>query len=139
MSGFGEIAAATGVADVAIRSIISLYDYVQDLKDVPKEVDRIKNESLTVMQCLQSLQRLLSTNPKASSEMEKIGVDIVVNQCGEACGKLENDLHKWTKSGKEALWSRVQVRRHKAKIERVTAQISVCKSTLTLAIGITTV
>lgn len=134
MPGFEEVAAAIGVTDVAIRGIISLYDFIQDLKDMPAEVARMKDECLALTQCLQSVP---TEDPRVSSAMEKIGVNNAVNQCNKACEKLLNDFHKWTKSGNEALSSRIRVRRHKAKIEKVTAQISVSKSTITLGLSIT--
>ena len=44
MSALEVAAAAVGITDVAIRSIVSLYGFIKHLEEVPKDVERIRTE-----------------------------------------------------------------------------------------------
>jgi hypothetical protein len=136
MSGFELIAGVVGVSDVAIKSIVGLYNYVADLKDAPSEIQRIRAETQGVVTSLRGLEFLTTADKTIQNEAKRVGLAQSVETCGKTCRDLEKDLKNWTKSGPQALSSRIKVVQHKARIARYTTEICTAKSTISLAVGI---
>ena len=138
MAGLETAAAVIGIADVAIRSILSFYDFVKDIEGAPDEIVRVRSETEALVICLSGLDFLQTTNQDIKDEVERIGIAESVELCGKACTEFEKDLKQWTKSGTQALSSKFKFVRHKAKVARYVAQICAAKGTVTLAVSIAT-
>lgn len=54
MSGFEGIAAAIGVAELGLRAIARVYEFVRDMKDAPGTVIRLLEELLALLPCKNS-------------------------------------------------------------------------------------
>lgn len=44
MSRLETVAAAVGITDVALRGVVTLYNFVRDLEGVPEEVQNMRRE-----------------------------------------------------------------------------------------------
>ena len=137
MSGFQEIAAIIGIAELSFRSISSLYDFVSGLKYVPKELERIQSETSILVQSLSALEFLSSADSDTHAIVERVGLPRAVANCGDACQTLHNALAKWNKPGQRSVASKVQYRLHRKTIDAVLAQISFAKQTTILCVVIT--
>ena len=137
MSGLQEIAAIVGIAELSIRSISSLYEFVSSLKHVPKELRRLQSEISTLVQSFSALDYLDSADSETKAIVQRVGLPAAIASCGGACQALQQDLLKWTKAGQQSLTSRIQVRLHKKAIESLLAHIDFAKQTTILCVVIT--
>jgi hypothetical protein len=136
MSGLETAAAVIGVTDVAIKGIVGLYEFIDGLRDAPKRVQTIQQQTLALTQSLEGLKFLDDASEEVKNEVKSIGLPTSVNECGAACDALRQDLEKWTKSGADKWWSRLDVLRHRKKIDYYLAKISTAKGTITVAVGV---
>ena len=134
MSGLQEIAAVIGIADAAFRSICSLYDYARDLKNAPKEIKTILNETSTLRLCLEELRILNSADEEVQATVRRIGLRRAVVDCGDACAEIHIYLEKWVGAKTETLKARIHYRRHKKAIESAIDEIVIAKQTTILAL-----
>lgn len=135
MSGFQEVAAAIGVAEVALRSILKVYEFLCDLHDAPATIVRLSNELSELTGCFTAL----SSRPldrTAREALADLNLSQIISRCGTTCTKLQADLSHWAKSGQEHLYTRLRFRLNRSRIQGVTEQITVAKQTLTLAVTI---
>lgn len=136
MSGLETAAAVIGITDVAIKGITGLYDFIDDLRDAPQRVQQIQHQMLVLTQSLSGLTFLDSASEEVKKEVKSIGLPTAVNECGTACDAFRQDLEKWTKSGAVTLRSRLDVLRHKKKIDYYLAKIRTTKGTIVVAISV---
>jgi hypothetical protein len=136
MSGLDAAAAIIGISDAGIRSIVGLCNFVKDLKDAPTQVQHIGSEAAALTQSLSGLSFLHQADEESRMEVKRIGLPGAVSNGGTACADLKKDLEKWTMSGPNTLYSRVNVRRHKRKIDAYMAKISVARDAVTLSVGV---
>lgn len=138
MSGLQEIAAIIGITEAAFRSISSLYNFVKDLQNAPREIQILREETA----CLnQSLFTLLKAYSSADIDIQAIASDIglpnAIHRCGKACAELQRKLHVWTQSVLDTWLAKLQFRRHKKDIRSVVAEIDAAKQTTILTVVIT--
>lgn len=137
MSGIEGIGAIIGVADVACRSIFGLYNFVRTLKDAPLEVQGILRETSALQLCLTELRVLETAGEETHAAIRRVGLSQVVNSCGEACGRLHNDLIKWKIHSSQTWNAKLQFRRHKKSIDSTLAEIGEAKQTAILTVLVT--
>lgn len=135
MSGLEAAAAVIGITDVAVRSILSVYDYCKKLHEAPEAVGKLRDEVMALVRCLESLDFLKTASQDVRDKIVGIGVTTSVESCGKTCASLEEDLKRWTSGGVQALLGKMKVVRHEAKVERYRAEISTAKSTITLGVS----
>ncbi|KAI7371360.1 hypothetical protein KC354_g625 [Hortaea werneckii] len=135
MSGLEVAAAVVGITEVAIRSILISYDFLKDIQEAPEAVARLRQETTTVVQSLQSLKFLDSADGKVQELVKQVGLAEAVNQCGASCDGLNKNLAKWTSSG-DGLVSKLQIVRHKSQVEKCCQQIRTAKGTVVLAVSV---
>ena len=138
MSGLQELAAIIGITEAAFRSISSLYSFVKDLQNAPREIQTLRDETSSLNQSLLTLLKAVS---RADIDVQTIAGDIglpnAIHRCGKACVQLQSQLHAWTQSGPDALLARLQFRRHKKDIQSVVTEINAAKQTAILTVVIT--
>jgi hypothetical protein len=135
MSGLEIAVAIIGVGDVAVRSILSFIDYLQQLHDAPEEVQKARHEIEAVVKNANGLDFLQNDSQPVKDKVLEIGLKEVVEDCGTACAELEKDLKERTKKGGvSGLVSKMKVTRHKAKFGTYTARIASTRSTVILAV-----
>ncbi|KAI7228962.1 hypothetical protein KC330_g7671 [Hortaea werneckii] len=135
MSGLEVAAAIVGIADVAIRSILSSYALLKDLQEAPEAVARLRQETSAVVQSLQSLEFLKTANGNVQELVKQVGLAEAVNQCGASCDRLNKNLAKWTSPG-DGLVSKLQMVRHKSQVEKCCQQIRTAKGTVVLGVSV---
>ncbi|KAK3617419.1 hypothetical protein LTR56_025289 [Elasticomyces elasticus] len=135
-AGFSEIAAAIGVAELALRSISRIYEFVRYLKDVPESVARLSVELSELNSCLSELVSLETSARPTRAVIQRLELSATVSRCGETCSCLEVQLRKWTQGGRETLVSRLRVRLNKTQIETAIQSITSTKETIILAVSI---
>ena len=136
MLGFQEVAAAIGIAELALRGISRVYDFVHSVKNAPETILRLHAELEEVDQCLLSLKFLDVTDSPIGGVLKSLALATTINRCGELCWKLDFDLCKWTHTGHEALVSRIRVWLNRNRIERAIDAISVAKENINLGVSI---
>ncbi|KAH8676433.1 hypothetical protein BGZ60DRAFT_562108 [Tricladium varicosporioides] len=137
MAGLQEVAAIIGVAEVAFRSISSLYDFFRNLKHVPKEIEAISRETRALQQCLSDLGFLLHADKETHAAVRRTGLPQAITNCGEACTKLRGLLYKWTATSKYNLLARIQFQWDRRLIDNVISEIGNAKQTAILSVVIT--
>ena len=137
MSGLQEVAAIVGIAEVSFRSILSLYEFVRELKHVPKEIERLRSEMSILTRSLSALSSFLVADSDAQSICQKIGLQEAIARCSEACRSLQEDLERWILPGGRTLRTKIQFRLHRKAIDAVLAQISFAKQTTILSVVVT--
>lgn len=135
MPGLEVVAAVVGITDVAIRSILISYDFLKDIQEAPEAVARLRQETIAVVQSLQGLESLKSTNGQVQELVKQVGLAEAVNQCGASCDGLNKNFAKWTSSG-DGLVSKLQIVRHKTQVEKCCQQIRTAKGTVVLAVSV---
>jgi hypothetical protein len=136
MSGFEGIAAAIGVAELGLRAISRVYEFIRDLKDAPGTVIRLLEELLALKSCMSILASLGITGPSLPPALQDLQISATVDRCGQTCSSLEQSLRKWTQGGERTLVSRLRVRINKSQIESAILSISSTKETINLAVTI---
>ena len=136
MSGFEGIAAAIGVAELGLRAISRVYEFVRDMKDAPGTVIRLLEELLALKSCMSILASLDITGPTVPPALQDLQISATVNRCGETCSSLEESLRRWTHGGRKTLVSRLRVRINKSQIDSAILSISSTKETINLAVTI---
>ncbi|KAI7545661.1 hypothetical protein KC331_g6087 [Hortaea werneckii] len=135
MSGLEVAAAVSGITEVSIRSIRKSNDLVKDIREAPKAIARLREETDSVLQILHDLESLNSANGKVQEFVTQAGLARAVNQCGDSCDDLNKNLAKWTRSG-DGLVSNLRFSRHKGRVEKCCQQIDTAKGTVVLAVGV---
>jgi hypothetical protein len=137
MSGLQEVSALIGVAEVAFRSISSLYGFVKDLKNVPVEFEGLQQETAILQQCLSELRLLDGADEETRQTLKRIGLPQAVTHCGSACARLEKDLCKWTSYPTTSLRFKIHFKWKKKEIEGTITKIGLAKQTAILTVVIT--
>jgi hypothetical protein len=138
MSGLEAAAAVIGITDVAIKGIVGLSNFISDLHDAPEQVRQIQHQASALTQSFKGLEILRSASRELKNDVDSIGLCVAVNECGNTCVSLQQDLEKWTKSGADKLVSRLNVLRHKKKVDGYLAKIKVTRGTIVVAISVVT-
>ena len=137
MAALQEVGAVFGLAELAFRSISSLYEFLSSLKNCPKEVEKIRKEIETLFSSLIALKALITASPETlGTVLSRSGLEDAINDCGEACVKTHEALADWTKAGSEAIASRLRIRWHRESILGLISDISRTKQTTILAISV---
>ncbi|KAM0721376.1 hypothetical protein Q7P37_002300 [Cladosporium fusiforme] len=136
MSGFESIAAAIGVAEIGLRAMSRIYEFVQEMKDAPESVIRLFEELSALKGCMSRLASLGIAGPIVPPDLQELDLSAAVNRCGAACSSLEANLRKWTHGGGASLISRLRVKINKSQIESAILSISSTKNTISLAVTI---
>lgn len=136
MTGFEGIAAAIGVAELGLRGISRVYEFVRDMKDAPGTVIRLLEELLALKSCMSILASLEITGPSVPAALKDLQISATVNRCGATCSSLEESLRKWTHGGQKTLVSRLRVRINKSQIDSAILSISSTRETINLAVTI---
>ncbi|KAK3675342.1 hypothetical protein LTR78_004852 [Recurvomyces mirabilis] len=137
MSGFQDVAAAIGLAELALRSISRIHEFVVYLKNVPESVERLRTELCQLDSCLAELSTLHLYTTPAQAVVRRLDLSAVVIRCGDICADLETSLRKWTEGGPDTLASRLRVRFNKAQIEDAIQSIASARGAILLAVSIT--
>jgi len=137
MSGLQDVAAIIGIAEASFRSISSLYDFLKSLKDIPKEVSFLEQETRVLQKCLAGLDILKTADEQTRATVKHIGLPQAVENCALACSDLQKSLGKWAGSPTLNLRSKIQYRWHRKAIESVRTAIEAAKQTAILSIQIT--
>jgi hypothetical protein len=90
----------------------------------------------TLTRSLQGLEFLNDASEEVKREVKTIGLPTSVNECGAACDALRQDLERWTKSGADKWWSRLDVLRHRKRIDYYLARIRTTTGTIIVAISV---
>jgi hypothetical protein len=136
MSGLEIVATVIGITEVAIKGITGLCDFIGDMRDAPKRVQMIQQQVSALTQSLQELKFLNDASEDVKNEVKTTGLPTSVNECGAACDALRQDLERWTKSGADKLSSRLDVLRHRKKIDHYLARIRTATGTIIVAINV---
>ena len=134
MTGLQEIAAIVGLTEVAFRSIYSLYDFIEDLRHAPVELERIKAETSSLIETLLILSSHVDADTELQALSRQVGFAKAASRCDQACDKLLKELSRWA-SG--TTLARVQFRVHKKSVDSVISEIVATKRTTILTLGIT--
>lgn len=135
-SGFQEIAAALGVAELALRSIFRVYEFLKYMKDAPESVARLCTELFELKSRLAELALLDVAGSPIQALVRRLEISATVNRCGDICSSLESSLQIWTRGGRETLVSRFRVRCNKSQIEAAIQHIASTKDNIILAVSI---
>ncbi|KAF2497646.1 hypothetical protein BU16DRAFT_320340 [Lophium mytilinum] len=94
MAGIGEALAIIGTADVGLKGINALYQYIKDLQDVPQQVGDIRTELERLEPCLRSLSVLKSADEATQKDLNDIGLAKALNDCDAACKSLVSNFEQ---------------------------------------------
>lgn len=137
MSGLQEIAAILGIAESTFRSISKLYAFLAELKHVPFEIERLREETETLKRTLLSLSFLQFADEDTRRLVQRIGLPATVGRCNVSCDKLYQYFHGPVSTDRFSWRFRFQFLRHKKAVEGVLAEIYVAKQTTILTIVVT--
>jgi Na+/phosphate symporter len=134
----GEVSAVLGIADISFRGISALYDFVKDLRNVPKEVERIKREICALQKCLTQLSSLRLLDSESRAALHQVGLPEAVERCGKSCSELLALVQKRMTPGKSRVLAQLQYHFKKKDIESLLADLEVTKQTTVLTVVTTT-
>lgn len=139
MSGLQEIAAIIGVAEVSIRGISRLHKLLKDLKNAPKEIETLREETSGLYQTLSALQGLIekSNVDDIGPLAQELRLISSLNRCGQACTKLQSSLPPINATEARTLLGRVKSFRRKKSIENVVDEIQRTQKIVLLTISVT--
>ena len=139
---FSIAAGVVGITGVALHGTRRLQEDLQQLKDAPETVKRLKEDVNSVEIALKSIQAV------EKSEWETLGADVVelsrttISNCTQACEVFRIDLQRWTKHSEEGklTWrdgARVGFFKQ-GQIKAMSQQLANCKLTINNVVNIAT-
>ena len=138
MSVVGEASAIIGIADVALKSIKSLYDLLQAIEDAPELIARVRIDVRDIQAKLKDLEFLSEADPRTVAEIGKTNIAKVIDDCGVQCDLFEKLLGKWIKHTEKSLRDRVRVALNQARIQKYRTVLWSAARELDSAVGILT-
>lgn len=134
MSGFEGVAAVFGIAETSFRSCIKLYEFVAALRNVPKELEKLRREIRTLFECLRPLnKRLTVIDSDDRASVRETGLGQAIEACSQACADLQADLSRWAPYEKTTFRTRLVVQLNRKKIDNATSEIVAAKQAVILA------
>jgi hypothetical protein len=137
MSRLETSVAVIGITDVSIEGTVGLCDFISDLRDALERVQTIQQQVSALAQSLQGLEFLNDASEDVKKEVKTMGLLTFVNECCSAYDALRQDLERWTKSGADKWWSKLDVLRHRKKIDYYLARIEMTRGTIIIAVSVT--
>lgn len=135
MPGLEALAAALGIADLGLRSILFLYDSIKDLKSTPNVIAQLSNQLAALQKCLSSLQELLKTaDERTHIEVKQFGLPETAKSCVETCNSLHKDIAKWVKNGKLSIVARIHFLIERRTMMAAMQDIKDARETTTLTV-----
>lgn len=135
MAGLQEAAAIFGIVDATFRSVSSLYEFLQDLKEVPQQIERLRKEVTTLKNVLAVLEYLQRADPGTQEIAARFDTPAALSNCAHVCDILHSDFRRWSRSGQQSFRTKIQIRWHKKGIEAQVSHIAVAKQTALLSIA----
>jgi hypothetical protein len=135
MAGLQEAAAVAGILDVTFRSVCSFYEFLQELKEVPQQIERLRKEVTTLKNVLAVLEYLQRADPGTREIATRFDTPAALSNCAQVCEILHSDFRRWSRFGQQSFRTKIQVRWHKKGIEAQVSHIAVAKQTALLSIA----
>lgn len=127
-------AAAVGITAFAISGIETLHNFIQDYSGADAEITAIASNLKIIQTTLGALAPLLDSSTdqevsdRAKKDLERYGVAMAVNDCGQACVGFQRDIENWTKHSSNGqlskrdrlsvgVWHKEEVRTHRTMVE----------------------
>lgn len=140
MAELSVAASVVGVVVPALHGVKLLLEDIQNLRDVPKTIERLGNDARSVETALSTLQGV------GDSEWESLGTLVAaeskttISTCTSACNQFRTDLQRWTRrsdDGKLALTDRAKVAfLRQGHIKTMSEQLQNCKLSVTSMVGV---
>lgn len=139
MTGLESLAAVLGIADVGLRSVSLLYDFIQELRSIPKVIARLKKEIKALGKCLVGLEELLKpAHDSINAIVQRFGLPEAVKSCADACSILHHYISKGGATQKLSIRARLHLLIRRKDIMGACDNVSTAKETATLTVTMTT-
>jgi hypothetical protein len=137
MSGLETVAAILRIADVAFRSISSIYDIVQNQRGAPKEIEKLRTRVNILRNSLAGLKFLEGANAAIHTTVKSIRLPEAFIACALSCEALEKHLPNLISSRKTDFFAKIKYAIHKKDTQNVLVDINTAKIRTILTLEVT--
>lgn len=130
-----------GIITSTIEVIHFTVGKINDIREAPERLVRLRTELTDVDNVLQSLETTIAEDnaPQAwRNIVESTKLSAAIKTLKSTCDDFKVSLSKWTRHSDEdrtALRDRIEIARNKTKITLFFEQLDSCKQTVTMALG----
>ncbi|KAF4340257.1 hypothetical protein FBEOM_5768 [Fusarium beomiforme] len=140
MEPFSIAAGVVGITAPTIQSIQQLRKSIQAIENVPKEIEILQEDHLTLQQAIASVQEIPENQWRALGDAILLQSKTGINLSRKSCTKFQTAIDHWTRhgdAGKLSWRDRTTIGLFKQDhIKSTSSQLRNCKLTLTSVVGI---
>lgn len=134
MSGLEVVASVVAVVTISYQSISSLYNTIEELNTLPKEIEAIKQELSILRRFVEQVTFLSEADKDTLTLFKRFGLQETLLICARVCEDFHQTIAKWEAFPTRSQRFKLRAWIGRKRIQAVRIQITSAKETTILTV-----